>query len=339
MKNKKINKNFKHISPLPILKQSGFFPKLGKIEIAKKHCYTIIKDISVTGDAPKDIIRFYEYGKALKRNYKKWPIYIAKLGHKYYPMESVTEQLITDIGITYGFNMALSKISYIGGQIRFLSLYFLDNKTEELFHGADLYAGFLNNDKQFVDDVEEKKMTQDFFTIAFTKDVIDYFFNENEKKNIFDGFMRMLFFDGLIGNNDRHMYNWGIVRDIFGKKIASFSKIYDTARGLLWNQTEEQLNKIIKNGNVDNFVIKYCNNSKPKIGIEGMQDVNHFELIERYKNHFRKDKKIISIFAEEKLEKVIDMINEKYNDLLSVNRRMLIIKILKFRFNKIKDIL
>jgi hypothetical protein len=61
--------------------------------------------------------------------------------------------------------------------------------------------------------------------------------------------MKMLFFDGLVGNNDRHMYNWGVVRDIYGKDIASISKIYDTARGLLWNMTEEQLDKVIKNNN------------------------------------------------------------------------------------------
>jgi len=338
MKKKKINKNLKHITHLPIMKQSGFFPKLGEIEIAKKHCYTIIKDISVTGDAPKDIIRFYEYGKASKRNYKKWPIYIAKLGHKYYPTESITEQLITDIGLTYGFDMASSKICFIGGQIRFLSLYFLNNKKDELLHGADLYAGFLNNDRQFIDDIEENKMTQDFFTIKFTKEVLDDFFDENGKQ-IFINFMRMLFFDGLVGNNDRHMYNWGIVRDIFGKDIAVFSKIYDTARGLLWNRTEEQLDKIINNNNINSFVKKYCENSKPKIGIENMKVVNHFELIERYKEHYKADNFIYSIFANEMLENVINMIDKKYSKLLSKNRRIMIIEILKFRFNKIKEIL
>ncbi len=321
------------------MKYSRFFPKLGGIEIAKKHRYTIIKDISVTGDAPKDIIRYYEYGKALKKNNKKWPIYIAKLGHKYYPMESITEQLITDIGITYNFNMASSKISFIGGQIRFLSLYFLNNKTQELLHGADLYAGFLNNDKRFVDDVEETKMTQDFFTIKFTKEVIESFFKDKEKQNIFNDFMRMLFFDGLIGNNDRHMYNWGIVRDIFGRETAYFSKIYDTARGLLWNQTEEQLKKIIKNGKIENFVKKYCENSKPKIGVENKPIVNHFELIDYYKDHYKNDGEIISIFEKNKIDTIIYMINQKYNKLLSENRRVLIIEILKFRFNKIKEIL
>ncbi|WP_299112887.1 hypothetical protein [uncultured Winogradskyella sp.] len=135
---RKTNHKFKHVSKLPILKYSGFSPKFGDIEIAKKHNYCVIKDVAVTGDAPKDIIRYYEYGHSLKIKTKKWPIYIAKLGHKYYPLESITEQLISDVGKWYGFNLADSKICSIGGQIRFLSRYFLKKHTDELYHGADM---------------------------------------------------------------------------------------------------------------------------------------------------------------------------------------------------------
>ena len=67
-----------------------------------------------------------------------------------------------------------------------------------------MYAGFLNDDKTFVNEVEEKKMTQEFFTIKFTNEVINYFFDSDESEKIIEGFMRMLFFDGLVGNNDRY---------------------------------------------------------------------------------------------------------------------------------------
>ncbi len=334
----KTNNNFKHISSLDIINFSGFIPKLSGIDIAKKHHYTIMKDIAVTGDAPKDIVRYYEYGKAFKKKHTKWPIYIAKLGHKYYPMESITEQLITDIGLTYGFNLALSKISLIGGQIRFLSLYFLKKSYEELFHGADMYAGFLN-DKKFVDEIEEKRMTQDFFTIKFTKEVIEFFFFDEDRDRIFKDFMRMLFFDGLVGNNDRHMYNWGIVRDIFGKKQANFSPIYDTARGLLWNTKEERISSVIDNNEIKTFIKKYCNNSKPKIGIEGQKTINHFELIKHYKNYFKEDKFIVNLLLNETIRDVVSMIKTKYSGLLSENRRRMIIEILLFRFDKIKEII
>jgi hypothetical protein len=212
---KKKNRQFKHVSKLPILKYSGFNPKFSKIEIAKKDNYCVIKNVAVTGDAPKDLIRYFEYGNALKRKPKSWPIYIAKLGHKYYPLESITEQLISDLGNSYGFKLAKSKICYIGGQIRFFSKYFIEVPTDELHHGADIYAGYLH-DKQFVDDIELKRMTQSFFTISFTRDVLKHFFKDSFNE-IFESFMLMLFFDALIGNNDRHMYNWGVVRDIYGE--------------------------------------------------------------------------------------------------------------------------
>lgn len=282
---KKTNCNLKHIKPLSIINHSGFTPRFGTIDVAKKHSYTIIKDVSVTGDAPKDIIRLYEYKNGIKRNCKQWPVYIAKLGHKYYPMESITEQLITDIGQSYGFKLASSKICLVGGQIRFLSRYFLNGITEELYHGANMYAGFLNNDDKFVDEIEIKRMTQDFFTIKFTKQVLEHFF-PNESEKLYNGFMRMLLFDGLVGNNDRHMYNWGVIKGIYGKQTPCFSPIYDSARGLLWNEREDRISELfLTKKKSDSFTEKYCNKSKPKIGIEGKETVNHFDLITKYSGY------------------------------------------------------
>lgn len=329
--------NFKHIAKLPILSYSGFIPKFSEIEIAKKHNYCVIKNVSVTGDSPKDIIRLYEYGHSRKNKHRKWPIYIAKLGHKYYPLESITEQLISDIGLSYGFNLALSKICLIGGQIRFLSRYFIEKKTDELHHGADLYAGYLN-DKDFVDQIEIKGMTQSFFTIKFTKEVIKHFFKDSQKE-IFTSFMRMLFFDALVGNNDRHMYNWGVIRDVFGNHLASFSPIYDSARGLLWNEKENKIKEIVNDKSRFNiFVKKYCNKSKPKIGIEDKKNVNHFTLIEVYKDFYSSDEFIINLFKNNKIESVINTINIEYKTLYSEERRYIISEILKFRYSKLKNI-
>lgn len=335
----KINNNFKHIKSLPILKYSGSFPKKGDIETAKKHCYTIIKDISVTGDAPKDIVRYYEFGKALKRNYKKWPIYIAKLGHKFYPMESMTEQLISDIGSYYGFNMASSKVCWMGGQIRFLSLYFLDKTNEELYHGANLYAGFLNNDDKFIDEIENKGMSQDFFTIKFTKLVLEHFFPKDSVE-LYRDFMRMLLFDSLVGNNDRHMYNWGVIKGIYGKKNPKYSPIYDSARGLLWNEQEKKINEIVEDSNRrKSFVKKYCEKCRPKIGIENTGNVNHFDLLDKYKSFFKVDELTQLIFDKKVLDDIILMINTRYSKLFEENRRKLIIDILVYRYNRVKNIL
>ncbi|MEZ4797638.1 MAG: HipA domain-containing protein [Flavobacteriaceae bacterium] len=334
---KKKNPNFKHATKLPILKHSGFKPKLTNIETAKKHNYCVIKGVAITGDAPKDIIRLYEYGTALKRKPKKWPIYIAKLGHKYYPLESITEQVITDIGNWYGFNLSESKLCIISDQIRFLSKYFIKEKADELYHGADLYAGYLN-DKMFVDEVELLKMTQSFFTIKFTKEVLEHFFVDSNKF-LYDSFMQMLLFDALIGNNDRHMYNWGVIRDIFGQKLGRFSPIYDSARGLLWNETESKIIEIVNDDNrKKKFIEKYCENSKPKIGIESKENVNHFDLIKSYSDFYKNSTFAQQIFAENKIDHVINQLNYEFKTLLSNERRSLITDILKYRFNKLKKI-
>src|SRR5438874_1354953 len=58
----------------------------------------------VAGDAPKDFLRIYTYGEAHKTRPDHWPAYIAKVGQKWYPNESVTEHLLTRIGQLLGLN-------------------------------------------------------------------------------------------------------------------------------------------------------------------------------------------------------------------------------------------
>ncbi|MDD2385514.1 MAG: HipA domain-containing protein [Bacteroidales bacterium] len=192
----------------------------------------------MTGDAPKDFLGVYEYGYVPKSKCKKWSKYIAKHGHKYYPMESITEFLIYKIGKTLGYNVANAKLALVGGQIRFLSKYFITNIcTQVLEHGADLYAGYLNNARQFVDDVEFKKLSHNFFTVQFTESVFKHFYPINYS-SLMSEFLDMLVFDAIVGNNDRHFYNWGILKNIKNHVAPIFAPIYDTARGLFWNEFE-----------------------------------------------------------------------------------------------------
>jgi len=58
-------------------------------------------------------------------------------------------------------------------------------------------------------------MSPDFFTVQFTHEVIKYHYPEYTEE-IFHDFLKMIIYDALIGNNDRHFYNWGIIRDIRG---------------------------------------------------------------------------------------------------------------------------
>jgi hypothetical protein len=121
-------RKFKNIKALPLLKYSGYFPKTGAIKCPKKHQYYIVTNVIIPGDAPKDFIKYYHYKNGRKDRPKTWPSYIAKLGHKHYPVESITEYLLNRIGEVLGLNMAKSELGWFGGQIRFLSKYFISKR-------------------------------------------------------------------------------------------------------------------------------------------------------------------------------------------------------------------
>ena len=271
----------KTIKPLRVLEKSGYDPNPGNIETFKVKNYFIVTDIAITGDAPKDFIRFYEYGHGHKKNTKNWQLYLAKLGHKHYPVESITEFLLSRIGEYFGFNMAGIRLAFLGGQIRFLSKYFLSNPDiQVLEHGAELYAGYLN-DKKFVEKAEEDDKARELFTVQFTNEVIKHFYEE-QADEIFKEYIKMLVFDAIIGNNDRHFYNWGIINDEKGQQKPVFSPIYDTARALFWNYHEDRIQELVKDENqTSKHIKKYTDNSYPKTGWDGYNKLNHFELMNR----------------------------------------------------------
>lgn len=210
----------------------------GTIPVVKKKHYRVIKGTSVGGDAPKELLKIYFYRKGHQRIHNPWlwDTYIAKTGHKWYPYESITEYVLNQLGYCLGLNMAESKLVQINGQIRFLSKIFLKEGKEKLEHGAELYAGYLG-DKDFVHEIEEQQMARDFFTLSFTYDTLKHIY-PHQADDLFMDFVRMLVFDAIVGNNDRHYYNWGVITDTYGKEQPRFSPIYDTARALFWNLSE-----------------------------------------------------------------------------------------------------
>jgi len=331
----------KHIKALPIIDNSGFNPKPGSILFVKKHQYFIVRNIVITGDAPKDFIRYYQYGFCRKSNPKTWPLFLAKHGHKHYPMEAITEHLLNRIGEVFGFNMAKSDLAWFGGQIRFLSKYFLKYPQEQVLdHGADLYAGYLN-DRNFVEEIEKQNQSPEYFTVQFTQVVFKHFFPDNYEKLMLE-FIKMLVFDALIGNNDRHFYNWGIIRDIKGKKNPEFSPIYDTARGLFWNDHEDKLKLIFNNkSRLNDFIKKYSENSSPKIGWDGYKRLSHFELVDGIKSlpYTLDCETLKNVCNEKKLQEVFLMFDKEFAGLLSFERKEMIKICLQYRFERIKKIL
>ncbi len=325
------------------------------VPVVKNINYEIVEGKTITGDAPKCFIRLYDKELNVgideirrvevplfffKRNKKRWPLYIVKTGHKWYPQESITEYLLNQLGEDFGLCMAKSSLRVIGGQLRFLSRYFLDDHDEELIHGADIFGGYIG-DKDLIEQIEEEQMARDLFTLQFVKDAVAYNF-PYQVEEIMNQFVKMLLFDALVGNNDRHFYNWGVKRSVTQRFQPYFAPVYDTARGLFWNDSEDKL--ILKSKSPqerDVYIKKYCKGSRPKIGWENEQNINHFKLIEKIvgSSFYISREEIITLFSRSTIERMFETIDSKFVYIMSPVRRDMIKHCIEYRYNKIWDII
>lgn len=320
-------------------KISGFSPRLlGRIPVIKKKHYRILTGVSVGGDAPKELIRCYAYkqGKQLRSNPALWELYIAKTGHKWYPYESITEYLLNKLGACLGLKMAEARLNVINGQIRFLSKFFLHHPLQSLEHGAELYGGYLN-DRDFVESVEKENKARDFFTVKFTFDTFKYLY-PHQAEDLFNGFLTMLIFDAIVGNNDRHFYNWGIVKQIHSDHQPYFAPTYDTARALCWHISEEKIMLLSKQkAERQKFLEKYVMNSKPKTGIEKRSIKNHFELITALQQgpFHQTDEIIKELINRENQKRCNELILDEMRYLMSKERLKIVSDCLNLRFEKL----
>lgn len=300
-----------------------------------RRAYFYKEAVDVGGDAPKSFIRWYQYGTCNRKPRSKWPAYIAKVGHKWYPVESVTEYLMNRIGEVLGMQMAKSQLALANKQIRFLSRYFLDRDKEQLVHGAQIYARYLE-DEPFVEqanDRQQKKVSQQLFTFQFTEEAITAIFPMHHTQ-IMEDFVTMLLLDALVGNNDRHFYNWGVISPILEDTSPKFAPIYDTARGLFWNRSEASLINF-----KDNRLDSYIKQSKPRTGWDGLNEPNHFQLIEKILQEDERYCTLCRRFIHSGTFSTIErLINKEFKPLLSKSRLELIKRCLKLRLDKLSEI-
>lgn len=288
--------------------------------------------LSMAGDAPKDFITDSEYRPGHRTRHQRSESYIAKVGSKFYPNESITEQLITDIGKIYGLDIAASKLRVVDRQVRFMSQYFLNRKTDQLTHGAEIYEYSLG--KENYAQLAENKTESDFFTFEMTTEALRQIFPENSEK-IIKGFVEMLAFDCLIGHNDRHPYNWGVIVPIQKSRAPRFSPVYDTARALFWNIPETRIRQMLTD---EQQLEKYVNNCAAPIGCDKEPNVDFFRLVGLIWEHFDGYRNNIEKFLPHGLLKLsCEKIDQSFAHLFSKERSELIKRCLWLRRNKLLE--
>jgi hypothetical protein len=234
--------------------------------------------------------------------------------------------LITKIGEIYGLRIAESKLRLVDGQVRFMSKYFLNRQSEQLTHGAEIYELCLG--KENYAEIADNKAERDFFTFQMTREAIKDAF-PGHLEGIIEGYVEMLTFDALIGHNDRHPYNWGVVVPIRKARAPRFSPIYDTARALFWNIPEKRVRQMLTDAKQ---LERYVDNCLPPIGWDGEQKVDFFRLIGLiWKNFARYRNSIEKFLPDTSLKQSFQIVEKEFAPLLSAERYKLIKRCLQLR--------
>jgi hypothetical protein len=321
------------LKAVPVIGYTGIDIRTQKrIPPLRSGYYYVSEDETVIGDAPKHFIRVYEYGNGKKNNHRSWPAFIAKVGHKWYPGESITEHLLTRVGQCFGMNVADSQLMQADGQIRFLSRYFL-KRGEVLVHGAQVISGYLEEDEAFIENVEREKLTREWFTVQFIHEAIRSLFPDDHEQ-VFRELIRLFAFDAIVGNNDRHHYNWGVIVDPRGQVKPRLAPIYDTARALFWNDPEAKL-RSIDMSQKQVFLNRYIRKSKPKTGWEGIILQNHFHLVKLIFEEYPEYRSLLeSLHQPEALERLKWILNHEFRGLITGTRCKLMLDCLNLRLKE-----
>jgi HipA-like C-terminal domain len=298
----------------------------------RKYSIQTVDFLSIVGDAPKDFITDSEYRPGHRTRQQRSESYIAKVGSKFYPNESITEQLITEIGKCYHLNIADSKLRIVGQQVRFMSKYFLNRKIEQLTHGAEIYEYSLG--KENYAHIADNKTESDFFTFEMTREALRTLFPEHAEK-IIEGFVEMVTFDALIGHNDRHPYNWGVIVPVQKSRAPRFSPVYDTARALFWNIAETRVRQMLTD---DQQLERYVRNCLAPIGCDKELNVDFFRLIgliwEHYAEYRHNIEKFLSYYP---LQLSCEVVDKQFATLFSKERSELIKRCLRLRHKKLLE--
>jgi hypothetical protein len=248
-----------------------------------RHRFRTIDDyrvvpITVGGATEKDVLEDPRSGSR----------YIAKLGGRNSDLEVMTEYAIYVVGNSLGLPVAHGRIARYRGRLRFLSQYFLDTrKAEELVHGVQLFRE-LYDDNTVKGVLGNQQREQAMFSVQAVKNAFGahyvHYGNDVEEK-LFAAFVAMLTHDALIGVQDRHHENWGvIVQRGTDAPAPRFAPLYDSARGLFCNETDAQLAK--KDAwNKTSFLTRYVGRARPLFGFTGATSrsgrsyLTHVELL------------------------------------------------------------
>lgn len=256
-----------------------------------------------------------------------------KEGKNYKP-EFWSEIIASEIGRSLGFNVLEYNIAKHGKDVGCLSQSMISDE-ESLTEGVSLLTGYDNTYNP------KDKASYSAYTFDFIHRALEHFQWGEHINDI----IKIVIFDSLIGNSDRHQENWGfittlnpiatIIKDINRTLISKlslflrkkkknvkeieinielapmqgrFAPIYDSGCCLAREKSDEDVTKLLR----DSLMFdSYINRGKAEIrwGERG-EKLNHFSLIKEIRKEYKQTvdneiHRIIEVFNPNKIREII----------------------------------
>ena len=297
----------------------------------------------MAGAAPKDLLFF---GKRARPEAE----FIAKKPRKFGPRECVTEAMLSAIGRDLPVKLAqwrLARLPVPAGHspdVRFMSRVFLARGEEQLIHGVELAARFLDareDELRRVFNLDDKKQERKFWTVGVVLDALEGAAEDRDEfESLRDGFARMLAFDCFAGAVDRHPENWGIIENVVRPARKRYAPLYDTARGLFGTHSEEKLIAIDERGDRAGAVARYALKSHPIFSPTGMpgEKLNHFDLLRQALIDFPDDlgPPVRQIIGAVDLAAIERNLRKSFSRIVTRRRLDFVTELLRFRYERLK---
>lgn len=237
---------------------------------------------------------------------------------KYNCSEACSEKLSYEIASILGYKCA--KIEFAedeNDKLGVLNYYFIDQKLEEHMDAISYIK-------------KEEQTREEFHTIENIKTELD----KLDKKLFFE-FLKILVFDTLVGEQDRHEENWGLT---VSNGKYELSPLYDNGCNLLREFYDAKFAEKYYNGEKD--FEAYIDRSKTLIYKSNRKVFKHFELIkylyERYPKNIEEEIKKLQKLTDKKIETIVNKIPK---GIITDKHKEYIIKYLKIRKQKLLDII
>lgn len=279
------------------------------------------------------------------RSEKEWIQKDGQTGLFKYPKspltsEHISEKIASMLCELLNIPCARIDIGYFRDRIGSISYNIVNTEYQILLEGiwfiSTIYKDF-NPDTLFCE------QSNKYYSISMIRPIIKFADNRNKQHNCFKSIrtdvLKMIVFDALIGNSDRHQSNWAFIYDR-KRNILEFSPLYDNGSSLCSYVLEEQIEDILRDSMRFNSLVDTKSRTRIRIDENSQRAPTHREMLcYVQKNYYHDILPFVSdINCKINCDSITSMLKEFPDSILSPNKKQLIYRFILAKRDIIHEI-